>query len=205
LHWRNGPLSRLHFRKCMSYCSLSLFCSHYWILQHKSWQQQFRRIKFPFRRLLRLAGLGWLYCTEVKVEVTLRQSVSQSVCLVIEHPCGTCDLILLPVRMLSEIFGLISVGRPLWREDGSAICSVITQWSESRRTRNHTLLSHLRLPQPGGQGYHIYIPQEQGLLYWESESESESLFDRQSVSRPVRLGVKPILGLFTRKLFSSEV
>jgi hypothetical protein len=27
-------------------------------------------------------------------------------------------------------------GRPLWREDGSAICSVITQWSESRRTRN---------------------------------------------------------------------
>jgi hypothetical protein len=24
----------------------------------------------------------------------------------------------------------------------------ITQWSESRRTRNHTLLSHLRLPQP---------------------------------------------------------
>jgi hypothetical protein len=91
------------------------------------------------------------------------QSVSQSVCLDIEYPCGACDQILLPVGMLlSEICGLVSVGRPLWREDGSAICSVITHWSESRRTRKHTLLSHLRLPQPGGPSFHIYIPQEQG-------------------------------------------
>jgi hypothetical protein len=98
-----------------------------------------------------------------KVEVTLRLTVGQSVCLGIEHPCGTCDQILLPVEMLlSEICGLVSVGRPLWREDGSAIYSVITQWSESLRTRNHTLLSLLRLPQPGGPGSHIYIPQEQG-------------------------------------------
>jgi hypothetical protein len=42
-------------------------------------------------------------------------------------------------------------GAPLWREDGSAICSVITQWSESLRTLNHTLLSHLRLPNLEGQ------------------------------------------------------
>jgi hypothetical protein len=74
--------------------------------------------------------------------------------------CGTCDQILLPVGiLLSEICGLVSVGRSLWREDGSAICNVITQWSESLRTRNHTLLSHLRLPQPG---FLFYIPQEQG-------------------------------------------
>jgi hypothetical protein len=46
----------------------------------------------------------------------------------------------------------VSMGRHLWREAGSAICSVITQWSELLRTRNHTLLSHLRLPQPGGPG-----------------------------------------------------
>jgi hypothetical protein len=56
----------------------------------------------------------------------------------------------------------VSVGRPLWRKDGSAICSVITQWSESHRTRNHSLLSHLRLPKPGGPGPRIYIPHEQG-------------------------------------------
>jgi hypothetical protein len=43
-----------------------------------------------------------------------RQSVSQSVCLGIEHPCGTCDQILYPVGMLlSEICGLVSIGRPL--------------------------------------------------------------------------------------------
>jgi hypothetical protein len=66
--------------------------------------------------------------------------------------------------LLFEICGLVSLERPLWREDGSAICSVITQWSESLRTRNHTLLSHLRLPQPGGPGSRIYIPQEQGGL-----------------------------------------
>jgi hypothetical protein len=40
---------------------------------------------------------------------------------------------------------LIVLGRPLWREDGSVICSAICQWSESRRTHNRTLLSHLRL------------------------------------------------------------
>jgi hypothetical protein len=56
------------------------------------------------------------------------QSVSQSVCLGIKHPCGTCDQILFPVGMLlSEICGLVSIGHPLWWEDGSAICSVITQ------------------------------------------------------------------------------
>jgi hypothetical protein len=39
---------------------------------------------------------------------------SQSVCLGIEYPCKTCDQILLPVGMLlSEICGLVSVGRPL--------------------------------------------------------------------------------------------
>jgi hypothetical protein len=98
---------------------------------------------------------GWL----IEVEVTLRLTVSRSVCLGIEHPCGTRDQIFLPVRMLlSEVCGLVSVGRPLWREDGSAICSVITEWSESLRTRNHTLLSHLRFPQPGGPGSRIYPP-----------------------------------------------
>jgi hypothetical protein len=76
---------------------------------------------------------------------------------------ATCDLILLYVWMLlSESYGLDSLGRPLWREDESAIHSAITQWSEPLITRNHTFLSHLRLPQPGGPGSRIYIPQEQG-------------------------------------------
>jgi hypothetical protein len=41
-------------------------------------------------------------------------SVSQSVSLGIEYPCGTCDQILFPVGMLlSEICGLVSLGCPL--------------------------------------------------------------------------------------------
>jgi hypothetical protein len=77
----------------------------------------------------------------LEVEVTLRLTDSQSVCLSIEHPWGTCDQILFPVGMLlSEICGLASMGRPLWREDGSAIFGVITQCSESLKTRNHTFL-----------------------------------------------------------------
>jgi hypothetical protein len=99
------------------------------------------------------------FALRLEVEVTLWLTLSQSVCLVIEYPCGTCDGML-----LSEICCLVSVGRPLWREDGSAICSVITEWSESLRSRNHTLLSPPRLLQPGGPGFRIYIPQEHVIL-----------------------------------------
>jgi hypothetical protein len=80
--------------------------------------------------------------------------------------------------LFSEICGLISVVRPLWREGKSAICSVITQRSEWSRTRNHTLLFHSRLPQPGGPGSRIYIPHEQGGPvippgHWVSHSPSQ--------------------------------
>jgi hypothetical protein len=43
------------------------------------------------------------------------------------------------------------------------VCNLqCNQWPESHRTRNHTLLPHVRLPQPGGPGSRICIPQEQG-------------------------------------------
>jgi hypothetical protein len=99
---------------------------------------------------------------------SVSQSVSRSVCLDINDPYGTCDQILLHVGVLvSEICGLISVRRPVWLEDGSAICSAITQWSESRRTRNHTLLSSETPPtwramfpylHPPGTGWPSYTP-----------------------------------------------
>jgi hypothetical protein len=38
----------------------------------------------------------------------------------------------------------------------------VTLGPKSRRTHDHILLSHLRLPQPVGPGPRIYIPQEQG-------------------------------------------
>jgi hypothetical protein len=89
-----------------------------------------------------------------KVEVTLQLTVSMAWC---RAHSGTCDQI-----FLSESCSLLSVGWLIWWEDRSAICSAITQWSESHRICNHALLSHLKLPQPGRPGSHIYIPQEQG-------------------------------------------
>jgi hypothetical protein len=129
------------------------------------------RIYIPRKRMAQLysRALGSLYVASYVSQGIWEYSKPkskllydcQSLCLGVEYPCGTCDQILLPVGMLlSEICSLVSVGCPLWREDMSAICSVITQWPESLKTRNHTLLSHLRLPQPGGPGSSLYIPQE---------------------------------------------
>jgi hypothetical protein len=63
--------------------------------------------------------------------------------------------------LIFDTFFILHLGRPLWRENGSVFCFPNTQWSESRRIRYHILLSHLRLPQLGGPGPRIYIPQEQ--------------------------------------------
>jgi hypothetical protein len=77
------------------------------------------------------------------------QSVSMSWC---RAHSGACYQILLPVRrLLYESWGLVLVERPIWREDGPVVCSAIIQWSESRKTSNHTLLSHLRLSNLEGQ------------------------------------------------------
>jgi hypothetical protein len=69
----------------------------------------------------------------------------QSVCLGVGHPFGAHDQILLSPFFCRKIASLFVFRYPLWREDGSVNCTAICQWSESRRTHNHTLLSHLRL------------------------------------------------------------
>jgi hypothetical protein len=63
------------------------------------------------------------------------------------------------------------MGRSLWREDGSVFynCCCLRQRSHSqvrvpRGLWPHFTVSDLRLPEPGGPGPCIYIPQEQGGL-----------------------------------------
>jgi hypothetical protein len=107
---------------------------------------------------LRISCLHQKFKVEGSYITTDGQSGSMSWC---RADSGTCDQMLLPVgRLLSKIV-VISEGHPLSSEDRCAVYSAITQWSESRRTRNHTLLSHLSLP-PGGPGSRFYIPQELG-------------------------------------------
>jgi hypothetical protein len=71
--------------------------------------------------------------------------VSRSIRLGVGHTFGANDQIFLFLFFCRTIALLFVLGHPLWREDGSVICSAICQWSESRKTHNHTLLSHPRL------------------------------------------------------------
>jgi hypothetical protein len=78
---------------------------------------------FPFSRLLRLAGSRWRYSTpppqvKVKVKVTVRLTVSQSVSLGDEPKLGLMTRYLLHF----DFYGLVFLGRPLWREGGFVFC-----------------------------------------------------------------------------------
>jgi hypothetical protein len=95
-------------------------------------------------------------------KLVLRPTVSRPVRLGVGPPFRVHGQIL--NVLWSDNFLLLRVGLPLWRENGSVVCSSITPWLESCRTDNHILLSHLRLLQPGGPSPRIYIPKERGSL-----------------------------------------
>jgi hypothetical protein len=80
---------------------------------------------------------SWSY-----LRLTVSQSVSMSWC---RAPLwGPWPDFIFYFLLLENCF-LFVLGHPLWREGGYVICSAMCQWSESRWTHNHTLLSHLRL------------------------------------------------------------
>jgi hypothetical protein len=108
------------------------------------------------------SGTTW---TELKLKLIYdRQSVGQSVLVSDPH--------LEPMTrfLFSDNCRFLDVGRHLWQEDGSVVYLYNCFWalpclgSKSHRTHDHMLLSHLRLPQLGGPGPCIYIPQEQAGL-----------------------------------------
>jgi hypothetical protein len=80
---------------------------------------------------------------------------------------------------LFHTWGFIAVGRHLWWEDGFVVyCTIASGLCQSNHSGVQVpqisgliLLSHVRLPQPGGPGPHIFIPQEQGgsvIGHWET-------------------------------------
>jgi hypothetical protein len=102
-----------------------------------------------------------------KLKLNLRPTVSRPVCLVVRSPSGNRDQISFSLKFPLDscrfcyfVVPSLTRGRTLHFLLGLA--RAITHWLESRRPHNYILLSHLRLPQPGGPGTRIYIPQEQG-------------------------------------------
>jgi hypothetical protein len=149
----------------------------------------------------------------VIVRVTLRLTVSQSVCLGVEIILWTFDQILLPFQESgSGICCPVSVGRPLWREAGSVLCplseslygwqSVSMSWRRAdfvdvwpdiasfSRVWVWNLLSCLcGAPSP-----------TRGRVCPLSESESHSLYGWQSGSQYVWV-TSPLCGRLTRYCF----
>jgi hypothetical protein len=109
----------------------------------------------PFRHHLRLEGWRWRYSTPpphgslTSNEVTLRLTVSQSISVGVEPHLELMTRYLL----LFDSYGLVFVGRPLWREDGSVFLYATgpCQRSLSRvrvpwDSRAYFTVSGLRLP-----------------------------------------------------------
>jgi hypothetical protein len=136
MEWLTLCCSAQHVWSLLSFLFLLLLWSHSYQLASVS--QPTNHLSHSHRRLNRTLRL-LLLCTEpseeeVEVEVALRLTVGQSICLGVEPTLGLATRYYLLFGCWQSC-GLVSVGRPLWREDGYAICSAITQWSESRRTR----------------------------------------------------------------------
>jgi hypothetical protein len=108
-------------------------------------------------------------CSLAFVEVKLRSTVSRPVRLGVRHPSRTSDQFFFLLEIFfRELRVRYFVAHSLTR---GRVCNLllllvlaaVPLGSESRGTQDHILLSELlRLPQPGGPGPRIYIPQEQG-------------------------------------------
>jgi hypothetical protein len=72
-------------------------------------------------------------------ELILWPTVNRPIRLSVAHPFGAHNHIFYFFCWANAL--LLVLGRPLWREDGSVICSAMCR----RRTHNRALLSHLRL------------------------------------------------------------
>jgi hypothetical protein len=86
----------------------------------------------------------------VYVEVNLRPTVSQPVCLGVRRPSGTRDQFFFLVEISFRLLRVCYFVEPSLTRGRACILSLaraVTLMSKPRRTHGHILLSHLRLPQ----------------------------------------------------------
>jgi hypothetical protein len=108
--------------------------------------------------------------TEVEDEVNLRPTVSRPVCLGVGHPSGTRDKFFFPFEIFFRQLRVYYFVAPSLTR--GRVCNLLYNcfWAlpeqsllgQSSAELKAIFYSHLRLPQPGGPGPRIYIPQEQG-------------------------------------------
>jgi hypothetical protein len=81
------------------------------------------RLMLVLNRLLLNREYVLINALKIRVKVTSRLSVSQSVCLGVEYTLWTFEQVLLPFKVFgSGICCPVSVGCPLWREAGTVLC-----------------------------------------------------------------------------------
>jgi hypothetical protein len=102
--------------------------------------------------------------------------------------CSLSEAVAVSLSMASTAVycGFLHLGCPLWWEDGSVIYSYNSFWvlpEQSLSGPSPSILSDLGLPQPGGPGPHIYIPQEQVGPEQSRIKQSYITTDGQSVSQ----------------------
>jgi hypothetical protein len=108
--------------------------------------------------------LLWTFA-EVEFEVNLRSTVSRIVCPGVRRPFGTRDQFFFLFEISFRQLRLCYLVAPSLTR--GRVCNLLVQLvlglarpvtleSKTRRTHGHILLSHLRLPQPGGPGSRIY-------------------------------------------------
>jgi hypothetical protein len=107
-----NELQKYHTTKCNTHFRIFFYSQlvilGLWLLTWLTW--------FLPGLTLPIAVCQLALLSQVKVKVTLRLTVGQSVCIGVE-----------PQLLLFDSYGLVFVGRPLWREDGSVFC--ICSWS----------------------------------------------------------------------------